>query len=84
MRDDLSSFPFVFSREDRNEKIDYPELKIEKEGDKDKEKVPSQSVLEEYAALRKNALANPKFMENDIKRLDIEHLLAQFVERTGV
>ena len=38
LEQDLEKFPFVFSREDRNEKIDFPELKIDKEGDKDKEK----------------------------------------------
>lgn len=85
LKDDLERYPFVFSREDRNEKIDYPEMKIEKEsGEKDKDNLPSQAALEDYALLKKTALTNPRFMENDIKRLDIEKLIASFVETTGV
>lgn len=44
----------------------------------------SQSAIEEYALLRKNALENPTFMENDTRRLDMEQLLVQFVELSGI
>lgn len=36
LEENLEQYPFVFSREDRNEKIDYPDLKLEKDGEKDK------------------------------------------------
>ena len=43
-----------------------------------------QHVLDEYNLLRKNALETPKFMENNLQRLDFESLMMSFVELTGV
>lgn len=80
MRDDLSRYPFLFSREDRSDKISYPQPKKDKNG----EKKDFMEIAKEQEYLKKMTLLDEKYMENHYPRMNYDKLIFDFVEKTGI
>ena len=80
LRNDLDKYPFLFSREDRSDKIQYPEPKKEKNG----ERKDYMAIVKQQEELKKMTLKDEKYMDNHIPRLNYDKLIFDFVEKTGV